>query len=74
VKRNRYNLTETQRKHLNDRRRALFAEKELVYVTEPVQLYCDDKSHPLFSINVTLDKQVSTCYYCSKTWILTLGM
>lgn len=52
----------------------MITKKETVYVLKPWQGVCDNTDHPLFSINVTLDKQVSTCYYCSKTWILTLGM
>lgn len=44
--------------------------KEKIYVNEPVVLSCPDKTHPLFTINISEEKPIAVCYYCSKTWIL----
>ena len=66
----RFNLTEQEQIEKAKKRVERFNEKEKVYVKEPVTLYCDDESHPLFSIKVTVDKPIAVCYYCSKTWIL----
>ena len=48
----------------------LWIQKEKVYVDHPTSFNCPYKSHPLFTIHVTVDKPVSVCYYCSKTWVL----
>lgn len=48
----------------------LWIQKEKVYVDHPTSFNCPDKSHPLFTIHVTVDKPVAVCYYCSKTWVL----
>jgi len=48
----------------------LWIQKEKVYVDHPTSFNCPDKSHPLFTIHVTIDKPVAVCYYCSKTWVL----
>lgn len=56
------------RKHVL--RAKLFQEKEKVFVKEPWQGYCDNQDHPLFTIKVDYKRKVSSCYYCSKTWIL----
>ena len=47
--------------------------KEIIYVNDPIVLSCPDKSHPLFTINITEEKPIAVCYYCSKTWILNNG-
>ena len=51
----------------------LWIQKEKVYVDHPTSFRCPDKSHPLFTIHVTIDKPVAVCYYCSKTWVLNNG-
>ena len=51
----------------------LWIQKEKVYVDHPTSFNCPDKSHPLFTIHITIDKPVAVCYYCSKTWVLNDG-
>ena len=69
-KRKKYNLTDEERTRKRERVKELVEEKQKAYIDKPTILYCDDKSHPLFTIKVTVDKPVAVCYYCSKMWIL----
>lgn len=48
----------------------LWEKKEKIYLAEPNTITCPDSSHPKFTIQVTKQKPVAVCYYCSKTWIL----
>jgi len=48
-------------------------EKETFTVDEPCTLSCPDKSHPLFTVKISVDKPVAVCYYCSKVWVLNNG-
>jgi len=70
IKKKRFNLTEDETQQKLANRYMLTAKKEKVYLEQPWQGYCDNTDHPLFSINVTVDKTWSACYYCSKLWIL----
>lgn len=70
LKRKKYNLTAQEREAKRKEVEKLVAEKEKVYLDKPWQGYCDDDTHPLFSILVTKQKPKAVCYYCSKMWIL----
>jgi hypothetical protein len=70
IKKKRFNLTEDEQQEKITNRYVLIAKKEKAYVEQPWQGYCDNTDHPLFSINVTVDKPWAACYYCSKLWIL----
>ena len=70
IRKKRFNLTEVEQQEKNVNRNDLISKKEKVYVEQPWQGYCDNTDHPLFSINVTVDKPWAACYYCSKLWIL----
>ena len=52
------------------RKDELWDAKEKTYLDEPTTITCPDDSHPRFTIQVTKEKPVAVCYYCSKTWIL----
>jgi hypothetical protein len=67
--RKRFNLTEQEQLELRQQKNRMMLEKERVFISEPWQGYCDNADHPLFTIKVTVDKPVASCYYCSKTWI-----
>ena len=45
-------------------------DKEIIMLEKPASFPCPDDSQPLFTINVTKQNRVATCYYCSKTWQL----
>lgn len=70
MRRKRFNLTEQEKSQLRQKKLDMLMEKETVWLNEPFHGYCDNADHPLFTIKVTLDKQICACYYCSKVYIL----
>jgi len=50
-------------------RQKLWQDKEKFIVDKTGTWSCPDDSHPLFTIKLTKEKPVASCYYCSKTWI-----
>jgi hypothetical protein len=70
MKKQKYNLTAKQILEKQLKRGELFQKKEKVYLKSPWRGYCDNNEHPLFTINVTEQRPLSACYYCSKVYIL----
>lgn len=54
-------------------RQELWDKKEKKYISEPATFKCPEESHPMFTINVSVEKPVGVCYYCSRVWILKNG-
>lgn len=70
LRRNRYNMTDDEKAKHWANKQHLIEKKETVILKDEWHGYCDNSDHPLFTINVTIDRPFGVCYYCSKVWKL----